>query len=313
MEKISLVVSVYNEEQGLSEFYKVTDGVLRDFTASPEGAAYSYDFWFVNDGSRDRSGEILEALHKETPDTVKVITFSRNFGHEAAMCAGLDYADGDYLIFLDADLQHPPQMVPRIMEKFAAGAEVINMVRTRNETAGAWKNLTSRLYYSLMNRLSEVHLEPNASDFFALRKNAAEVLRKSYRNRVRFLRGYVQNIGFQKETIDYEAAERVAGKSHYNFGKLFRLSVDTLVCFSDFPLKAGIYAGFLSAVLGIALIIYTLLTRKGAPSGYATIVIVLCFMFAMLFFILGIAGRYIQMLVDEMKDRPVYIVKNIEE
>ena len=310
MEKISLVVSVYNEEQGLREFYKVTDGVLSSFT---EGTDYTYDFYFVNDGSRDGSGEILVSLRKADPEKVKVITFSRNFGHEAAMCAGLDLADGDYLVFLDADLQHPPRVIPEIMGAFENGADVINMVRTRNETAGLWKNVTSKIYYSVINKLSDVHLEPAASDFFALRKKAAEVLRKNYRNKIRFLRGYVQNIGFHKEVLSYEAAARVAGKSHYSFGKLLRLSVDTVVCFSDVPLKAGIYAGFLSALLGIALIIYTLFTRNGAPSGYATIVIVLCFMFAVLFFLLGVTGRYIQMLVDEMKDRPIYIVENFEE
>ena len=313
MKKISLIVSVYNEEQGLLEFYNTADGIMKEYTASPQGADYAYEFWFINDGSADASGEILGKLRKGSPDTVKVVTFSRNFGHEAAMCAGLDCADGDYLIFLDADLQHPPALIPKIMEAFSGGAMVINMVRIKNEDAGKWKNVTSRLYYNLFNRLSEVHLEPGASDFFAMAKAPAEVLRKNYRNKIRFLRGYVQNIGFKKEIIEYEAAKRAAGESHYNFRKLLKLSLDTLVSFSDIPLKAGIYAGFICAVIGAAIIIYTLFTRDGAPSGYATIITVLCFMFSVLFFVLGALGRYIQMLADEIKDRPIYIIENLEE
>lgn len=314
MEKISLVVSAYNEEQSLEEFYKVTGNVLREFCAPAGGEPrYDYDFYFVNDGSKDRTGEILETLHKMDEAHVKVLTFARNFGHEAAMCAGLDYADGDYLIFMDADLQHPPTEIPKIMAAFEGGAEVISMARTKNETAGKIKNVTSSLYYFLMNKISSVHLEPGASDFFALKKNAAKVLRESYRDKIRFLRGYVQNIGFSKEVLEYEAAPRVGGESHYSLRKLFRLFVNTVVSFSDLPLKLGIYAGIVSAVLGLALIIYTLITRKGAPSGYATIVIVLCFFFAVLFLILGAIGEYISVLYTELKDRPIYIVKDIED
>jgi len=314
MEKISLVVSAYNEEQGLEEFYRVTNDVLRAFAASAgKEARYEYDFYFVNDGSADRTGEILENLHRKDGEHVKVVTFSRNFGHEAAMCAGLDYADGDYLIFMDADLQHPPAEIPNIMKAFEDGAEVISMARTKNETAGKTKNITSGLYYALMNKISSVHLEPGASDFFAIRKNAAEVLRTNYREKIRFLRGYVQNIGFNKAVLKYEAAPRVAGESHYSLRRLFRLFVNTVVCFSDLPLKLGIYAGVFSAFLGLILIIYTLATRKGAPSGYATIVIVLCFFFAVLFLIVGAIGEYISVIYTELKDRPIYIVKDLQD
>jgi len=314
MEKISLVVSAYNEEQGLEEFYRVTEPILREFAAPAGGEPrYDYDFYFVNDGSKDRTGEILTELGKKDETHVKVVTFSRNFGHEAAMCAGLDYADGDYLIFMDADLQHPPTEIPNIMAAFENGAEVISMARTKNETAGKIKNVTSGLYYALMNKISSVHLEPGASDFFAVKKNAADVLRTSYRDKIRFLRGYVQNIGFNRAVLEYEAAPRVAGESHYSLRKLFRLFISTVVSFSDLPLKLGIYAGIVSAVLGLILIIYTLITRKGAPSGYATIVIVLCFFFAVLFLIVGAIGEYISVLYAELKDRPIYIVKDIQD
>ena len=305
MKKVSLIVSVYNEEKGLRDFYRVTKEVLSGIPG------YEFQVLFVNDGSTDKSGEILSELRSVDPDTVKVIEFSRNFGHEAAMCAGLDYADGDFLIFMDADLQHPPKCIPRILSAFENGAEVISMVRTENKDAGLIKNVTSGLFYGLINKLSTAHMEPGASDFFAMAKAPAEVLRHNFREKIRFLRGYVQNIGFNKMNISYEAAPRVAGESHYSIAKLWRLCINTIVCFSDVPLKAGIFAGLLSGLFGIILIIYTLATRQGAPSGYATIVIVLCFMFAVLFVLLGIIGQYIAVIYTELKDRPIYIIKDI--
>ena len=308
MEKLSIIVSVYNEEAGIRRFYEVCAGVLASLSVS-----YEYEIIFINDGSSDKSGEILRDFADRDREHVRVIEFSKNFGHEAAMTAGLDYALGDILIFLDSDLQHPPRLIPEIVEKMEAGADIINMVRTKNSTAGLIKSITSGGFYALINLMSDIKLEPSASDFFALRKEVAEVLRHSYREKVRFLRGYVQNVGFKKETIEFEAPPRVAGKSHYSIKKLFRFSIDTILCFSNMPLKLGIYAGLFSGFLGLLLIVYTLLTRQGAPSGYATIIIVLCFMFAMLFVILGIIGEYIAILFAELKDRPIYIVRDIYE
>lgn len=305
MEQVSVIVSVYNEEQGLEKFYRETKGWLEKLPGD-------YEILFVDDGSSDGSGEILRHLADEDRDHVRVIAFSRNFGHEAAMTAGLDYAAGDYLIFMDADLQHPPACIPEIMEQFREGYEIVSMVRTENRTAGLIKNITSDAFYRLINRMSDMHLEPGASDFFALDRRAAEVLRRNYREKVRFLRGYVQNIGFRKAALPYEAAPRVAGKSHYSLRKLWRFSVDTIICFSNLPLKLGIYAGLFSALLGVILILYTLFTRGGAPSGYATIVILLCFMFAMLFVVVGIIGEYISVIFSELKDRPIYIIKDMQ-
>ena len=308
---MSLIISVYNEENGLRHFYETTKEILDSYiTANP---SYDYELCFINDGSLDASGAVLNELKESDTAHVSVISFSKNFGHEAAMTAGLDYAKGDYLIFMDADLQHPPALISEIMAKFEQGFEVINMVRTKNEDAGGIKNLTSDLFYTLINKISETRLIPGASDFFAINRQAADILRANYREKVRFLRGYVQNIGFNKTTLEYEAAARFAGHSHYSLKKLWKFSMDTIICFSNIPLKLGIYAGFASGALGILLIIYTLITRKGAPSGYATIVIVLCFMFAVLFMLLGILGSYIAVLFREMQDRPIYIIKNYDE
>lgn len=298
--KVSVVVSVYNEEKALEDFYREAEHVLN-------GLDWDYELLFVNDGSADQSLRILELLAQRDP-RVKVVSFSRNFGHEAAMIAGLDYAGGDAIICMDADLQHPPQCIPQILEKIGEGYQVISMVRTRNKSAGLVKNITSSGFYWLINHISDVHFEPNASDFFAISRHVAQVLKDNYREKVRFLRGYVQNVGFEKTSIEYEAAARVAGESKYSLKKLFTFSINTILCFSNMPLKLGIYAGVFSGLLGLAVMVYTLFTRQGAPSGYATIVVLICFMFAMMFLIMGIIGEYIAILFTELKDRPIYIV-----
>lgn len=300
--KISIVVSVYNEEQALHQFYKETVVVL-------EPLSWDYELIFVNDGSLDGSLIMLKELaavnHK-----VKVINFSRNFGHEAAMIAGIDYSTGDGIVCMDADLQHPPECIPHIIQKFTEGYEVISMVRTKNTSAGLFKNLASSAFYSLINAMSDVKFEPNASDFFAMSWKVAEVLKDNYREKVRFLRGYVQNVGFKKSTIEYEARARVAGESKYSIKKLFAFSINTIVCFSNLPLRLGIYAGIFAACLGFIMMIYTITTwaRVGTPNGYATTIVLICFMFAILFMIVGIIGEYISILFLELKDRPIYIV-----
>ena len=302
--KISVVVSVYNEEKSLDEFYREAKRIFADLS-------WDYELIFVNDGSQDGSLDILRRLAGQDP-LVKVINFSRNFGHEAAMIAGIDYARGDGVVCMDADLQHPLECVQEILDRFEEGYEVINMVRTKNKTAGLIKNFTSAAFYSLINRVSDVHFEPNASDFFALTADAARVLRENYREKVRFLRGYVQNIGFKRTTIQYEARPRFAGESKYSIRSLMKFSINTILCFSDLPLKLGIYSGVGVAFLGLLVLIYTIWTwaKYGTPSGYATIVVLLCFMFAVMFLLIGIIGEYIAILFAELKDRPVYIVRD---
>ena len=276
-----------------------------------------YELIFVNDGSQDGSIEILKEL-AAGDEKVKVVDFSRNFGHEAAMIAGMDYSSGDGIVCMDADLQHPPECLPGIIAKLDEGYDVINMVRTKNESAGWFKNFAGAAFYRLINILSDVKFEPNASDFFAVSKKAAKVLKTNYREKVRFLRGYVQNIGFRRTTIEYEARNRVAGESKYSIKKLITFSMNTIMCFSNLPLKLGIYAGGFAGVLGIIMMIYTIWSwaEVGTPSGYATTIVLICFMFAILFLIVGIIGNYIAILFAELKDRPIYIVgetKNFPE
>lgn len=303
---ISIIVSVYNEEQALRQFYNEIQLVLAKLQ-------WDYELLFVNDGSQDGSSIILNQL-AEQDQKVKVIHFSRNFGHEAAMIAGIDYASGDGMICMDADLQHPPECIPEIIGQLEAGYEIINMVRTSNVSAGWFKNFASNAFYSLINMISDVSFEKNASDFFAVSKRVAEILKQNYREKVRFLRGYVQNLGFAKTTLEYEAAKRVAGSSKYSIKKLFHFSVNTIMCFSNLPLKLGIYAGIFAALLGVMMMSYTIYSwsQGVTPSGYPTIIVLICFMFAILFIIVGIIGEYISILFTELKDRPIYIVSEIK-
>ncbi len=303
MEKtLSVVVSCYNEELALEQFYEETASILNKLH-------WNYELIFVNDGSQDGTMKILTRL-SESDKQVKVLSFSRNFGHEAAMIAGLDYSSGDGIVCMDADLQHPPEYLPEIIKKFEDGYDVINMVRTKNESAGWFKNFASAAFYHLINILSDVKFEPNASDFFAISKRAAAVLKDNYREKVRFLRGYVQNIGFNRTTIAYEARVRVAGESKYSLRKLMTFSLNTIMCFSNLPLKLGIYAGCGAGLLGVLVMAYTIWSwaRVGTPNGYATTIVLICFMFSVLFLIVGIIGNYIAILFAELKDRPIYIV-----
>ena len=301
--KISIIVSVYNEEEVLFEFYRETIKVLL-LIDNP------YEIIFVNDGSTDGSRSTLFKLSRDD-ENVKVIHFSRNFGHEAAMIAGIDYASGDYIVCMDSDLQHPPTLLPEIIRKFDSGFDIINMVRTENKSAGILKNITSVGFYKVINKVSDMKLVSNASDFFGISKRVADILRNNYREKTRFLRGYVQNVGFNSTNIEYEARKRYAGESKYSIRKLFRFSMNTIMTFSNLPLKLGMYAGGMAAFLAIIMMIYTVVSflRVGTPSGYATIICLICFMFSVLFFIVGIIGEYLGLILAEQKDRPLYIVE----
>jgi dolichol-phosphate mannosyltransferase len=309
MKKISIVVSVYNEEKGLHQFYEHTNPILKNACSD---AGWDYELIFVNDGSRDNSLEILKEF-AEADDHVMVVNFAANRGHEAAMIAGIDHATGDGIVCMDADLQHPPEAIPGIIAKFEEGFDVISMVRTARADAGIFKKITSAAFYVVMNKLSGANFENNSSDFFGISRRVALVLKKDYRERVRFLRGYVQNVGFKKTTLEFEASARVAGESNYNLRALVKLSLNAICNFSDAPLKMGIYAGVLSLIAAVILIVYSIVQffLGTAPNGYTTTIVVLCFMFGVLFMILGFISEYLAIIFAEVKGRPIYIVDSV--
>ena len=301
--KLSVVVSVYNEELSLPSFYDSAKPILDE-------CGMDYEIVFVNDGSIDGSENIIREFAKED-EKVKLVSFSRNFGHESAMIAGIDYAKGDYIICMDADLQHPPKSIPGILEKFNEGYDIVSMIRTKNSGAGILGRIFSAMFYKILNVFSPVKFEKNSSDFFAISKRVAEVLRKDYRENVRYLRGFVQMAGFNKGTLEFEADERVAGESKYSFKKLLKFSIHTLCSFSDFPLKLGVYSGFVVAAFGIILMIYSIINKIifDTPAGYSTIIVALCLLFAVTLCVIGVIGEYISILFAEIKNRPIYTVK----
>ena len=210
------------------------------------------------------------------------------------MIAGIDHAQGDGVVCMDADLQHPPACIPDIIAKFEDGYEVISMIRTKNADAGIIKRITSGAFYKVLNLMSPVKFENNSSDFFAISKNVA-------------------GVGFRKTTLEFEAQKREAGESKYSIRKLLHFSINALCSFSDLPLKLGMYSGVFVALCGFILMIFTIINKivNGAPAGYSTIIVVLCFMFAVVLMVIGIIGEYIAVLFAEIKDRPIYIVRDI--
>ena len=305
---LSIVVSVFNEEAVLPHFLQKLDEVLSGLNTGSEVVV-------VNDGSTDGSLEKIRLFRETTKMNIRVIEFSRNFGHEAAMIAGIDHALGKAIICLDSDLQHPPDQIPNMYNAFLQGEEIITMVRERRSDNGALKNWFSRKFYQFINRLSEFHLDENASDFFLISATVADVLRSDFRERNRFLRGFIQIVGFRKKSIPYIAPKRLAGETKYSFFKLLKLSANAIIAFSKLPLYLGIYIGILFAFFSIVLGFYTLaqyIFGNTPPSGYTTIVLFLSLSFSVLFILVGIIGTYVGYIFDENKARPLYIIRNIQ-
>ncbi len=308
MNNISIVVSVYNEEKVINKFYRETKNAISALSD------YSFEILFINDGSTDSSEEELTKI-SSNDSSVKIINFSKNFGHEAAMIAGIDEAEGDYIICMDADLQHPPEKIVPIINKIEDGYDVVNMVRISNIKEKPLKQLSSKLFYKLINSVSNVKFEPNASDFFMISKKVADIFRTSYREKIRFLRGYVQMVGFKKTTIEFHAKERFAGESKYSTLSLIKFAIGVIFTFSNIPLRLGLYSSLISFSIGLTISIYTIIMKligTYSPDGYTTIVVLLSFFFSMLFLIIGVIGEYLRMIFEESKERPIYIIASIE-
>jgi dolichol-phosphate mannosyltransferase len=305
--KLSIIVSVYNEEKSLPLFYKELEQELQRVEALAE-------IIFVNDGSKDQSLNILKEFASHN-SAIRVINFSRNFGHEAAMIAGIDHCTGDLAICMDADLQHPPKYIAEMLKKWQEGNDIVLMVRNDRKDGGFFRNITSKMFYNITNKLLNTKLEPNASDFFMVSRRIMNLLKSDYRERTRFVRGFIQIVGFNKTTIEYVAPSRIAGESKYSFFKLLTLSFSAISTLSKVPLKLGLWCGLVSGLFSIIVAIYSLVmwTIEKPIPGYTTLIIFLSLMFCINFIVIGIIGEYIGHLFDEAKNRPVYLVKSIVE
>ena len=304
---VTVVCSVYNEAEGIGLFYESLKDVL-------DTLPQSYEILFVNDGSRDNTLDFLKRFAAQDHH-VRVVNFARNFGHEAAMTAGIDYSRGDFVICMDSDLQHPPKLIPEMLEKAKQGFDVINMVRTDRQDAGRLHKFSSKLFYRFSNAISNVKLAENASDFFLISRPVVEVLKRDFKERTRFLRGIIQLVGFSHTTLSFVAPPRAAGESKYSLSKLIKLSFSAISSFSKVPLQLGIFAGVIFGIISIVLIIYSLIMRfMSTPvSGYTTIIVFVCAFASIQLFITGLIGQYVGYIFDEVKARPIYIVQEIIE
>jgi polyisoprenyl-phosphate glycosyltransferase len=306
---ISLVLSLYNEEAGAKAFW---DDLKQSLSTLPE---WKFEILWVNDGSTDGTQHVIHQILQEPPTaniTHRPIEFSRNFGHEAAIIAGIDHASGDAVICMDSDGQHPPTAIASMLKAYENGSDIVLMERLRRNDNGIVKNLFSNLFYRCINLLSAIRFEHNATDFFLVSAEVADVLRHHFRERNRFIRGFIQSIGFRTTKLPFEAPARMFGTTNYSFGKLFKLALNAIFTFSSVPLRISIFFSIVFILFTILLggySLYMYLFGTAPPSGYTTIVLFLSFSFSLLFFTLAILSAYFEKMIQETRSRPVYIIK----
>ncbi len=304
--RISLVISVYNEEENLNLLWQSIEKISLTIP-------YDIEVVFVNDGSSDESIFILRSL--SSPHLTKqIINFSRNFGHEAAMYAGFEHAKGDIHICMDADMQHPPHLIPKIIDEWEKGAKIVLMERRKNEADSPIKTFLTKRFYQVLKSISEVRINPLVSDFFMVDEQIRQILCERYKERNRFMRGTVQSLGFPTTILPFEAPVRNAGESKYNLFSLIILSLDAVTSLSKKPLLIGLYLSVLLAGFSILMSIYSVIMYfSGNPlSGYTTIVVLITILFAVLFFLVGLLGKYISIIFEEIKNRPIYLKEEEE-
>lgn len=301
---LSIVVAAYNEEEVLDLFFARLEEVLG-------GIGESYEIVCVNDGSRDRTAEILAAARRRDP-RIRVINLARNFGKELAMTAGLDHARGRAVVPLDADLQDPPELIADFVRLWREGYDVVYAVRNARDTDSWMKRTTAAAFYAMLNRVSNVEIPKNAGDFRLMDRRVIEAL-KGLRERNRFMKGLFSWVGFRQTSIEYERPRRAAGKTKFNYWKLWNFALDGITGYSTAPLRAATYFGLAFAVLamfyGIYLLVRTMIFGADVP-GYASTMVAVIFMGGMQLLVLGIIGEYLGRLYSEAKQRPLYIVES---
>ncbi|HUK57367.1 MAG TPA: glycosyltransferase family 2 protein [Nitrospiria bacterium] len=308
---LSVVVPVYNEEAVLHEFFKRLQAVLNELRGL-SGA----EIIFVDDGSRDGTARILSELVRWNK-SVKVLQFSRNFGHQIALTAGLDHAKGDAVVVIDADLQDPPETIPRLLDKWREGYEVVYAVRESREMDSWFKRSTARLFYALMRIIGNLDLPMDAGDFRLLDRKVVDAFR-SIGERHRFVRGLTLWVGFRQTGVLYARAERFAGSTKYPFGKMLKLAWDGVTSFSFAPLRLAIYLGLIVSVLSFLLGLFVIFGRfffdrtefLGFPThGWGSLMVAVLFLAGVQLIVLGMMGEYLGRTYDEVKRRPLYILR----
>lgn len=298
----SIVVPVYNEELVIKESYKRLKEVM-------DSCNESYEIIFINDGSRDKTVEIIEEICSRD-ENIKLLNFSRNFGHQVAVTAGMDYASGEAIVIIDADLQDPPQVILRMIDKWKEGYEVVYGKRFKRKGETFFKKFTAKTYYRLLRRLSTIEIPVDTGDFRLIDRKVCNVL-KAMPEKNRYVRGLVSWVGFKQIAVEYERDERFAGETKYPLKKMLKLSSDGITSFSHKPLKLSIYFGLLMSSLSfiaILLVLFEKLFTDYTVPGWASIIIISLLFNGVTLTMLGIIGEYIGRIYDEVKGRPQYIV-----
>lgn len=306
MPKYSLIIPIYNEEETIPELYRRVSDVMDSLDDSVE-------LILINDGSRDRSLNLMREL-QERDARVCYISFARNFGHQAAVTAGLNFARGQVIVVLDADLQYPPELIPKMIESWQAGYHVVYAQRTKRKKESWFKRLTAYVFYRLLRQLADVDIPADTGDFCLMDRQVVDVL-NSMPERNRYIRGLRAWIGFRQTAVKFERDPRFAGEVKYTFKKSLALAINSLVSFSKIPLRISTYLGLFSALIALLmalLVLYWRLQQPDSPvTGLATILIAVFFLGSVQLISIGILGEYVGRIYEEVKGRPAYTIAEI--
>ncbi len=312
MKKVSLVIPMYYEEEVAKECYNRVTKVLSSLQD------YTYEIVFINDGSKDKTLEILEEI-AEKDSNVKIISFARNFGHQCAVTAGLQEVTGDAIVIIDADLQDPPELIPDMLKLWEDGNEVIYGKRKTRDGESKFKLFTAKMFYQTLNALSDVDIPKDTGDFRLVDKKVVDVI-NSLPEHNKFLRGLFSWAGFKQTPFEYERKERFAGKTKYPLKKMLKLASDGIISFSTKPLKIVGGLGILSMVISVFILIYAILSfifhLHNLTAGWTSLMVTMTFLSGIILISLWMIGEYIARIYDEVKGRPQYIIDkkiNIDE
>lgn len=302
---ISIVLPCFNEEGNLLKLHERLSAVI-------SLSEYDFELLFVDDGSTDNTRRVLADLCRKD-SKMKVIELSRNFGHQAAICAGIDHANGNALIMLDADLQHPPELITEMMKKWQEGYDIVYTVRNDPKGASKFKTGTAKLFYKLINALSNTYIPENSADFRLMDEKVVAEFRK-LKESDKFLRGLVSWVGFRQHCIRYDADPRYAGRSGYSLLKMIKFAFDGITSFTAFPLHVstilGIFVSLFSFLYAVYAVCIKLFTEEALP-GWASVLVAVLFLGGVQLLSLGVIGEYLNRIYTETKSRPAYIVSKI--
>ena len=306
MPKYSLVIPLYNEESTIPALYQRVSAVM-------DGLDDTSELILVNDGSQDRTLELLRALH-DRDDRVVYLSLARNFGHQIAVTAGLNYVRGKAIIVLDGDLQDPPELIPDLLALWQQGYQVVYAQRTKRVREGWFKRLCAYAFYRILKHLADVEIPTDTGDFCLMDRQVVDLLNQMP-ERNRYLRGLRAWVGFKQIALEFDRDARYAGEVKYTFAKSFALAINGLVSFSSVPLRLSTYLGLFSAVLAIVMAILVLYWRIFIPNstltGFATIAIAIFFLGAVQLISIGILGEYVGRIYEEVKHRPLYTLSEV--